>query len=183
MVEHERADIMGSSNEMLEIRLDGVYGYLMRVPEFIVGHHPTVRYDDIPRFCGAGHGIGELAVPDSILGVRVRLACFYHDLCWAIAPPNWGNFHISNSAFRDNIDTILRKDSNKFMLFVRRHLGLNYYESVDVFGPSIFSKVKRGDANPVEQYMDVKRILSKMFNGSALNSVIATYLDYYKVSI
>ena len=176
-------NIMGTSKEMLEIKLDYVYGYVMRVPAFLESVYPSIKYDEIPRFCGAGNGIGELVVPDSILGVNIRLACFYHDLCWAIAPPNWGNFHISNSAFRDNIDYILEAESNKFMLFIRRHLGLNYFESVDVFGPSIFVSVKRRNADPMVQYQDVKSILSKLYKGKKLEVALASYRDHYKVTV
>ena len=174
---------MGTSKEILEIKLDYVYGYVMRVPAFLEGIYPSIKYDDIPRFCGAGHGIGELAVPDSILGVKVRLACFYHDLCWAIAPPNWGNFHISNSAFRDNIDYILEVESNRFMLFIRRHLGLNYFEAVDQFGPKIFVGVKKKNANPMAQYSDAKQILSKLYKGQDLDAALASYRNYYKVAV
>lgn len=101
------------------------YGADLIVPGFTVDDLPTERQlpiDKVPTFCGAGGGIGDWAVSDTICGVRVAIVCYFHDLEWSgIFPRSFDHFRASNSRFFDNL-----------LSLVRTHVDTTKYSEADV---------------------------------------------------
>jgi hypothetical protein len=94
---------------------------------------------DYPDCCGAGQGIGEKIVPETIWGVRVSLACFIHDDMWNRGEKSWSNFHQSNSIFLKNIISIIQAYSKSQLLKrLRLYRAVTYYNAVDDLGRDIF---------------------------------------------
>ena len=61
----------------------------------------------IPPCCGPGHDWLETIIPESILGLKISIACYIHDDDWAIAPPTWDAFHAANSRLLTNLNSII----------------------------------------------------------------------------
>ncbi len=100
-----------------------------------------------PACCGAGDGIGNLIVPETIWGVPISPACFVHDKMWGKAAPTWEAFHHSNSVFLTNIIAHIQKQSSsKFLEHIRMYRAVTYYNAVNTLGASVFwgLKLKQG---------------------------------------
>ncbi|MCK4500495.1 hypothetical protein KAU11_08350 [Candidatus Babeliales bacterium] len=98
-------------------------------------------YKTISR-CGAGEGIGDTLVPETIWGLTVTLACYIHDYMWELADATWTDFHYSNSVFLSNIITLVTELSHPTRVNVLKNIRLyrsvTYYSAVDTFGADIF---------------------------------------------
>lgn len=107
---------------------------------------PSRFIQEFPSCCGAGDGIGNLVVPETILGLRVSAACFVHDYMWDHAEPTWKYFHYTNSIFGHNLAEIINTQSaNSLMRMLRKLPAYNAEKLVDTVGAAIFwSKFKRG---------------------------------------
>ena len=120
-------------------------------------------YMDIPEVerlkgkCGAGSGIGEKIVPETIWGMRYTDVCQIHDMEYS---PEWNpeiqkalmidnaqNKEITLNAIRGNadrrfLDNILKKinwySANTFMKWLRRRRAYTSYDIVAVVGRSVF---------------------------------------------
>lgn len=100
--------------------------------------------------CGAGDGLGEKIVPDSILGLNITPACAVHDKDWS---PEWNPnilaalqlseaeknhklleiFHNSNWWLHENILIIINNESaNWFMIYIRSKLAYKYYTATEL---------------------------------------------------
>lgn len=79
-------------------------GAILEVPDFLVDLWPhELPLSDWPTYCGAGDGLGDRIVPDSIWGARVCPACFIHDIDWAIADGSYRAFQAANNRFKRNL--------------------------------------------------------------------------------
>jgi len=94
-------------------------------------------------YCGAGEGIGDLVVPEHILGCRVTLACLIHDKSWDLAEANWADFHQSNGMFIRNMNAIINEYSaNRYTAFLRRQVAAVYFDAVESVGARVFADLK-----------------------------------------
>ena len=59
-----------------------------------------------PTYCGAGDGLGDWLVSDTICGVRVCPACFIHDIEWAIARRSYRGFQDANNRLLRNLNAL-----------------------------------------------------------------------------
>ena len=86
------------------------YGAQLEVAEFLEYLIPDE--DDLPltmwpTFCGAGDGIGDRIVPDTIDGICVSPVCLDHDCSWAISPNTYAAFQAANNRFFKNLVSFL----------------------------------------------------------------------------
>jgi hypothetical protein len=104
---------------------------------------PYQRVRNFDSYCGAGKGIGDKIVPESILGVKVSPACFVHDKMWELASASWADFHYSNSIFLHNLISLIELQSRSAMMkHLRLYRAVTYYNAVDSVGARIFKKQK-----------------------------------------
>jgi len=117
---------------------------LLVVPKLAVDdrrYDPFVRLSDFPDSCGAGRGIGQIIVPETMFGLRVSAACYTHDLSWEYAEKTWADFHQTNSMFLRNMLSIIEAKSRSTVLRVlRNYRAMTYYNSVDTAGAVHFFK-------------------------------------------
>ena len=101
------------------------------------------RPDILGSYCGAGTGIGDLIVPETVWGLYVTLACYIHDDMWEYAAPTREDFDQSNDVFRRNINSIITHCSaNWFIKHLRLYRAVTMYNAVDKIGESIFWNLK-----------------------------------------
>lgn len=106
---------------------------------------PNIPLEQFKHCCGSGDGIGDLIVPEKILGMKVSHVCYIHDRMWDLAEASWTDFHASNSVFLHNlIETIVIKSNSPASRRLRLEQALNYYTAVDTVGARIFWKQKHG---------------------------------------
>ena len=109
-------------------------------PSFELDYYKTISK------CGAGEGLGDKIVPETILGLRVTLACYIHDFMWALSDATWADFHYSNSVFLSNINTIILNlsfDSNiNIVKNFRMYRAVTYFNAVDTVGADVFWPMK-----------------------------------------
>lgn len=68
-------------------------------------------------------------VPDSLWGLCITPVCHIHDLMYDLSK-NPAMCKEANHVFRDNVFEYVEMNSNWFMRFVRKHIGLAYYDVV-----------------------------------------------------
>ena len=118
-----------------------IEGVALVVPASYVA--PCSLVSEFPDCCGAGKGLGEKAVPETMYGLRVSAACHIHDYSWEVAEPTWADFHQTNSMFLRNILAIIRaKSRNGFMRGLRNYRAVTYFTAVDEVGVKGFWKLK-----------------------------------------
>jgi hypothetical protein len=101
-------------------------------------HSDPMDYEDC---CGAGEGLGERIVPDTIWGLKISLACFVHDDMFERGEKTWAHFHQSNSIFLKNIINIIHAYSkSRILKHLRLYRAVSYYNAVDRFGKRSFKK-------------------------------------------
>jgi lysozyme len=106
---------------------------------------------DYPSKCGAGVGIGDIIVPETMYGLSVSPACDIHDAMWDIAEPSWIEFHQSNSIFLSNILSIIHHRSSSITLeHLRNYRAVTYYNTVNTIGSKIFWKLKKEQGELLE---------------------------------
>ena len=125
-----------------EIVVEGIF---FVIPVELFADWPDGPLDKFQPCCGAGHGLGERLVPESVFGVRITPACYIHDHCWALAEPSWADFHAANSIFLHNMLAIIQtRSSHKLARAIRNYRALTYYNAVDIAGQDIFWALKNG---------------------------------------
>ena len=92
---------------------------------------------DVVNGCGPG-GIGDLIVPDRILGLNMRPACEIHDWTFAVWNCKEG-FVLSNNIFLNNMVRI-NHQHNGWAFLKRKRLPIirKYFKAVDVFGEAFY---------------------------------------------
>ena len=105
---------------------------------------PYKNFEEFPSFCGAGKGIGDFIVPETVLWLKITPACYLHDIGWELADPTWMDFHAYNSMFRSNIDSIIHyKSNNTLFEHLRYYKSVTFFSAVDTLGAYFFWKIKR----------------------------------------
>ena len=101
----------------------------------------------------------ETIVPESILGLKISIACYIHDDDWTIAPPTWDAFHAANSRLLTNLNSIIDTKSTFILRPLRRFIATLYFIAVN-------------DASEV--FWDIKR--SQMSNGQWKTYTLPKYV-------
>lgn len=92
---------------------------------------------DVVNGCGPG-GLGDLAVPDWILGLNMRPACEIHDWMFAVYNCKEG-FTLSNNLFLNNMVRINHQhDGFLFLKRWRLKIIKKYFQAVDLLGESFY---------------------------------------------
>ena len=106
-------------------------------------HAPYQTLKEFPASCGAGDGLGNTLVPETMWGLRISPACSVHDFCFEVSEGTWQDFHQSNYLFLRNLIAIIRaKSANTIMRRLRYKRALKYFTAVDETGAFIFKKMK-----------------------------------------
>jgi len=117
--------------------------------------------DDNFHCCGPGYGIKELIIPETILGVRITIACHIHDYSWEISPADRRFYRMYNKIFYHNMKSIIAKKSNNcIMRKIRTFLARKYYRLVSSrIGEYEFWEIKKRqgliDENPLAIQEDI----------------------------
>jgi len=99
--------------------------------------------DNYPSFCGAGSGIGDKVVPETIGGMRCSHICHAHDESWESAPATFNGFTVSNALFGFNLTVYLASgNGNWFKKGWRMFKGGLYVTAVSTIGWGIFKSMK-----------------------------------------
>ena len=116
---------------MKNIVIKNIEGIRLHMPKLVADNWPILLLDEFPNFCGAGTGLGEVAVPDTMYGVSVRHVCFIHDCMFNLMSPDKDNWHYANDIMLMNNLATIRVMSNTFMRPFRSFRALNYYGAVE----------------------------------------------------
>ena len=96
-----------------------------------------------PTFCGAGEGIGDMIVPETIGGMRISHICHCHDESWKACDPRLVAFIKTNMMFGYNLSVYLSTGDGGFWKTAWRVVkGAAYVGVVSVIGWKIFKKLK-----------------------------------------
>ncbi len=99
--------------------------------------------DMYPSFCGAGSGIGDKVVPETIGGMRCSHICHAHDESWDDANDTLNGFVLSNAIFGFNLMVYLASGKgNWFKKSWRMFKGSLYVAAVSTIGWKIFKGLK-----------------------------------------
>jgi len=141
-------------------------GIKLEVPYFLQYYWPhTLRIENFPTYCGAGDGIGDALVPDSIYGMRVAPACLIHDIDWLVSSGTYAGFCRDNLRFLRNLLAIRTVNKDKFP--VLRYLGCyRYYFAVQLFGHKNYFPVEYNRKDPMSTPA-IKEKLSKLYRSTA----------------
>ncbi len=105
---------------------------------------PHLHVQDYASYCGAGTGIGDLIVPDTMWGLPISPACYIHDEMWAMSDGSWIHFHLSNSIFLHNLISLIDSQSrSKILKRLRIYRAATYYSAVDTFGKTVYWDVTK----------------------------------------
>lgn len=127
----------------MKIKLIKFHNIKYLVPEeFEFLNLPIQRY---PSFCGAGKGIGDLIVPETIGGMKCSHICHVHDESFYLCSPTYAGFTKSNIMFAFNLAVYLSsKKSGFFKTSWRLVKGCVYVIAVSTFGWKFFKSLKKG---------------------------------------
>lgn len=98
---------------------------------------------DYPSFCGAGEGLGDVIIPETIWGLSVSVACEIHDISWEVAEATEADRRAADEAFLINMLSIIKARSNWFMRILRNQRAMVYYNAVDSEKNHVFWNIKR----------------------------------------
>ena len=119
----------------------------------LIGGSPMeYPYDTLEAFdsyCGAGNGVGNWVVPESIFAIPIKHCCFTHDTMFEIGEPTWQDFWQSNKVFRQNIvrtiEALEPVDQRKDKYHEDRYYRADtYYMAVNSDLGRFFYKRKKG---------------------------------------
>jgi hypothetical protein len=101
--------------------------------------------DDIELFkivngCGAAGSKFDF-VPDTILGLPIKHACYVHDFDYHVGK-TLEDKYAADSRFLDNLLAIIHNESIKFLKWPRRLRAMTYYNAVCDFGYEAFNAGK-----------------------------------------
>lgn len=114
---------------------------------------PFGRFKDFPDSCGAGKGVGEKAVPETMWGLRLSGVCLIHDISWEEAEATWEAFHQTNAMMLLNSLAVIRsKSANRLTRVPRNYRAMTYFTAVEEGGAEGFwqLKVDQGLIKPKE---------------------------------
>lgn len=125
----------------MKTKLIRIEGIVLIVPEIFQPDFATIN--SVPNCCGAGRGLGEIAIPETFYRLRISAACRIHDFCWEVADVTWEDFHQTNYMFLKNLLAIIRARSGNGMIrALRNYRATTYFTAVDEVGAKGFWKLK-----------------------------------------
>jgi hypothetical protein len=87
--------------------------------------------------CGPG-GFGDLLIPDSMYGLKIKKACSIHDWMYHFGKDDLDKSR-ADRVFLNNLIRIINKNTkNRFMRMLRYRRAKTYYSMVCVFGGPAF---------------------------------------------
>ena len=105
---------------------------------------PFPRLDDFPDCCGAGEGLGEKAIPETMWGLRVSPACWFHDEDFAEVEPTAEALKGANFRLFVNASSLIIYRSKSVILrHWRLYWAAKYFSAVQTAGAATFWKLKR----------------------------------------
>jgi hypothetical protein len=113
-----------------------------------------------PTFCGAGSGIGDKIVPETICDVSVSCCCADHDIRWSIADDTWSAAIAANWIFYQNLSAFVwaNCDREKYFRAKVESICFWWFLAVCWGARHFFSPVGGGDKGNAE----VTHILEKI---------------------
>lgn len=110
-------------------------GATLEMPSWLMPLWPVdMPLAEWPTFCGAG-GIGDILVPDDIIGVHISPACFIHDIDFATLPREWWPFQQANNRLYSNIVALVESQiTDAVKLKKAKRSAMRYWIGVSVFG-------------------------------------------------
>ena len=85
-------------------------GARLEVLSFLADLWPhEMPLDKWPSFCGAGDGLGDDLIPETICGINVSCLCFDHDCSWQVCDGTLKQFLQSNSRLYRNARSLVMK--------------------------------------------------------------------------
>lgn len=119
----------------MKIQKVKVNGITLYAPE---GYEPP--NGEVPDCCGAGRGLGEALVPETMWGLRISPACHIHDFSWEVADRE--DFTFTNFLFLANLLILIWHGSSKLMYWLRSYRAMTYFNAVQVVGRAGFDRLK-----------------------------------------
>ena len=83
--------------------------------------------------CGPGN-FGDRLVPDSILGVNIKPACYLHDCRYSEADTPEKKYEGDVELFTNSAKIIHIESANKFTKWIRMRIVFHYFAAVDIGG-------------------------------------------------
>ena len=148
----------------------------IEVPRFLSTRWPfNLPLSDWPSFCGAGDGLGDRIVPDTINGNRVACCCFEHDISWILADATFAAFMKSNLRLYLNLRAVVIANDRpgwwRHMVGERKCFA--YFLAVCTFGRKCF-KSSPYDCDVYENPLDnpaIKDKLKKLYQDMAVDEL------------
>lgn len=100
----------------------------------------NVPLEEYPSYCGAGKGIGDLIVPETVWGLRIAVACHTHDDFWAKSEKSDRDYFLSNGIFLLNTLMVICNRSNLFLIMPRSYRAIKYFYAVNSIGKKYFKR-------------------------------------------
>jgi len=106
--------------------------------------------DKWPSFCGAGRGIADWVVPESLYGAIVAPACLGHDIDWIVAPDSYWGFQTANNRFLRNLNALCKIQLNGWQYIASKFGCLRYWSVVSTIGLNHFEPSYVLDTYPMD---------------------------------
>lgn len=115
------------------------HGAMLEVCAFLRPLWPfDLPLDKWPTFCGAGDGIGDIIVPDSLHGCHIAPACFQHDIEFSVCPNTRAAFLAANWRFYRNLRALCVVQTSGIRRIRVEIDCLIYYAAVSTAGRKFF---------------------------------------------
>ena len=102
-------------------------------------------HDDYESYCGAGKGLGDTIVPETMYGMRISHICHIHDVSWEVSDGGLSDFAISNAMFLFNLIIFVTRKSNILLRYARACRCVTYFKAVNKIGWPIYKSLHDKD--------------------------------------
>lgn len=110
-------------------------GATLEAPDWLAPLWPhDLHMDNWPSFCGAGEGVGDWLVPESLYGACISPACFIHDIDFACNPRTRSAFQSANNRFARNIEALVAVQLTGAQRYFATAGAVRYWFFVTMFG-------------------------------------------------
>lgn len=107
----------------------------LEVPDWLEPLLPfDLPIDSWPSFCGAGCGIGDWLVPDTLYGACISPACLVHDIDFACNHRTRASFQSANNRFARNIEALVSAQLTGAKRYFAMAGAVRYWFFVSAFG-------------------------------------------------
>lgn len=110
-------------------------GATLEVPDWLVPLWPhDLPVTAWPSFCGAGCGIGDMLVSESLYGAIISPACLVHDIDFACNTRTRAAFQAANNRFARNIESLVSAQLTGARKYFATAGAVRYWFFVTMFG-------------------------------------------------